>query len=309
MKIMVTGGAGFIGSQITDAYLANGYEVIVIDNLSTGLKENVNPKAKFILADITHNSIQKIFAEEKFDAVNHHAAQIDVRKSVADPVFDARVNIIGTINLLESCVKYGVKKFIFASTGGAIYGEQSARAGLPADESYPANPVSPYGITKLSIEKYLHYYKNEYDLNYSILRYANVYGPRQNPLGEAGVVAIFLNKLLKAEQPVINGDGRQTRDYVFVDDVVKANLLTLKETRSDIYNIGTGIETSVNDLFNYLNSLTGMKALEKHGPPKKGEQVRSVITSEKFFRDFNWKPSVQLEEGLKKTLDYYKNKN
>jgi UDP-glucose 4-epimerase len=304
MKILVTGGAGFIGSQVADAFLEAGHEVVIIDNLSTGFKKNVNPGAKFIQADITDISIPAIFQEEKFDVVNHHAAEIDVRKSVVDPLFDANVNITGTLNILESCVKYGVKKFIFASTGGAVYGEQQY---FPADENHPVNPLSPYGITKLSIEKYLYYYKSEYDLNYSALRYANVYGPRQNPLGEAGVVAIFMNQLINGGIPIINGDGKQTRDYVFAGDVVKANLLVLNEPKSDTYNIGTGIETSVNELFILLNELTGVKAKAEYGPAKRGEQLRSVITSKKFFENFNWKPSVKLREGLIKTLAYYKN--
>jgi len=217
MKILVTGGAGFIASQIADAFINEGHDVYILDNLSTGFEKNINPKAKFINADITSLSIFEIFSKEKFDVVNHHAAQIDVRKSVADPIFDANTNILGTINLLQACTKTGVKKFMFASTGGAVYGEQEY---FPADENHPTNPVSPYGITKLTIEKYLYFYKNEYGLNYTILRYANVYGPRQNPFGEAGVVAIFASKLLKNENPVINGEGKQTRDYVFVEDVV-----------------------------------------------------------------------------------------
>ena len=228
-----------------------------------------------------------------------------MRKSVSDPIFDANVNILGTINLLQSCVKTGVKKFTFASTGGAIYGEQEY---FPADENHPVNPVSPYGITKLTIEKYLFFYKKEYGLNYTVLRYANVYGPRQNPLGEAGVVAIFVNKLLKNENPTINGIGKQTRDYVFVQDVVKANLLTVNDDTSTIYNIGTGIETNVNEVFTKLNNLAGGIAEEKHGPAAKGEQLRSVISSEKIFKKFNWKPSVKIDEGLKITFDYFKSK-
>jgi UDP-glucose 4-epimerase len=302
LKILITGGAGFIGSQVADAYIANGHNVVIVDNLSTGKKENLNPKAKFINSDITDENFHQIFIQENFDIVNHHAAQIDVRKSVANPVYDANVNIIGTINILESCIKAGVKKIIFASTGGAIYGEQEY---FPADEYHPVNPVSPYGITKLSIEKYLHFYKTEYGLNYSILRYANVYGSRQNPFGEAGVVAIFTHKLLNAEQPIINGDGMQTRDYVFSGDVVKANLLVLNDNSSDIYNIGTGIETSVNELFKTLNDLTGGNIEEKHCPPSKGEQQRSVISSDKIYKKLNWKPSTSLIEGLKVTLDYY----
>jgi len=305
MRILVTGGAGFIASQIVDAYLGEGHNVYILDNLSTGFERNINPKAYFIKSDITDSKILDIFTKEKFDVVNHHAAQIDVRKSVNDPIFDANTNILGTINLLQCCIKTGVKKFMFASTGGAVYGEQEY---FPADEKHPTNPVSPYGITKLTIEKYLYFYKNEYGLNYTILRYANVYGPRQNPFGEAGVVAIFVNKLLKNENPIINGDGNQTRDYVFVEDVVKANVLTLNSQLSDIYNVGTTVETSVNDVFLKLNSIAGNKAIEKHGPAPKGEQARSVIISEKLFQKFNWKPSVKIDEGLRKTFDSFKSK-
>jgi len=305
MKILVTGGAGFIASQIADAYIREGHEVYILDNLSTGFGRNINPKAHFVKSDITSPNILDIFTKEKFDVVNHHAAQIDVRKSVNDPIFDANTNILGTINLLECCIKTDVKKFMFASTGGAVYGEQEY---FPADEAHPTNPVSPYGITKLTIEKYLYFYKNEYGLNYTIVRYANVYGPRQNPFGEAGVVAIFANKLLKNENPIINGEGNQTRDYVFVEDVVNANVITLNSQSSEIYNVGTGIETSVNELFTMLNSIAGNKALERHGPAPKGEQARSVITSDKLFKEFKWKPSVKIEEGLKKTFDSFKSK-
>lgn len=303
MKILVTGGAGFIASQIADAYISEGHKVIVLDNLSTGFEKNINPKAGFVKSDITSPSIIELFEKEKFDVVNHHAAQIDVRKSVNDPIFDANTNILGTINLLQACIKTGVKKFMFASTGGAVYGEQEY---FPADEKHPTNPVSPYGITKLTIEKYLFFYKNEYGLNHTILRYANVYGPRQNPFGEAGVVAIFANKLLKDENPVINGNGNQTRDYVFVEDVVKANVITLRSESTDIYNVGTGFETSVNDLFNKLNSIAGNKAIEKHGPAPKGEQARSVITSDKLHKKFDWRPSIRIDQGLKKTFEFFR---
>jgi len=303
MKILVTGGAGFIASQIADAYIREEHDVYILDNLSTGFEKNINPKAHFIKSDISSPAILDLFGKEKFDVVNHHAAQIDVRKSVSDPIFDANTNILGTINLLQACIKTGVKKFMFASTGGAVYGEQEY---FPADEKHPTNPVSPYGITKLSIEKYLYYYNIEYGLNYTILRYANVYGPRQNPFGEAGVVAIFTNKLLKGENPIINGEGKQTRDYVFVEDVVKANVITLNDEISDIYNVGTGIETNVNELFANINLVAGGKAEEKHGPAPKGEQARSVITSVKLFDRFNWKPSIKIDEGLKKTFDFFK---
>ena len=303
MKILVTGAAGFIASQIADALIEAGHKVVILDDLSTGFENNINPKAKFIKANICDKSLYKLFETEKFDVVNHHAAQMDVRRSVKDPEFDATTNILGTINLLQNSAKHGIKKFMFASTGGAVYGEQDY---FPADEKHNTQPKSPYGISKLAVEKYLYFYHSEYKLNYTILRYANIYGPRQNPFGEAGVVAIFSTKLLKDEQPIINGHGKQTRDYVFVGDVVKANLLTLNDQSSDIYNIGTGIETDVNQLFHFINNITNAKKEEKHGPVAAGEQLRSVITSDKLFNKFGWKPSTKLEDGLKTTVDFFK---
>ncbi|MBT8387792.1 MAG: NAD-dependent epimerase/dehydratase family protein, partial [Ignavibacteria bacterium] len=295
----------FIASQIVDAYIAEEHNVTIIDDLSTGFEENLNPAAKFVKQSISEPGIIDLFKKEKFDLVNHHAAQIDVRKSVADPMFDASINILGTINLLQSCVKTGVKKIIFSSTGGAIYGEQEY---FPADETHPTSPISPYGITKLTSEKYLYFYNLEHKLHYTILRYANVYGPRQNPFGEAGVVAIFANKLLLGEQPVINGSGAQTRDYVFVDDVVKANLLAVSDEQNNIYNVGTAIETNVNVIYKILNDVIGKGMVEKHGPAAQGEQMRSVITSEKLYNKFNWKPATLLKEGLEKTADYFRDK-
>jgi UDP-glucose 4-epimerase len=303
MKVLVTGGAGFIASHITDAFIEEGHSVFVLDNLSTGFKKNINSEARFIDADIRDRSLSKIFEEEKFDVINHHAAQMDVRRSVADPAFDADVNIIGTINLLQNAVKHSVKKFMFASTGGAVYGEQEY---FPADEKHPTSPLSPYGISKMSVEKYLYFYHTQYGLKYSILRYANIYGPRQNPHGEAGVVAIFTRKLLNGEQPVINGDGKQTRDYTFVKDVVKANLLTLNDEESEIYNVGTGKETDVNELFGMINKFTGKGQTEKHGPAMPGEQLRSVITSEKLKQKFDWSPATSIETGLENTVKYFK---
>jgi UDP-glucose 4-epimerase len=304
MKILVTGGAGFIASHITDAFINEGNEVFVLDNLSTGFEININHKAKFIKADICDETLSHLFEKEKFDVVNHHAAQMDVRRSVADPAFDANTNIIGTLNLLQNSMKNGVRKFMFASTGGAVYGEQNY---FPADENHPTSPLSPYGISKLAVEKYLFFYYTQYKLNYTVLRYANIYGPRQNPFGEAGVVAIFSSKLLKDEKTVINGTGKQTRDYVFVGDVVKANLLTINDDKSDIYNVGTGKETDVNKLFNELNKIIGKNAAEKHGPAAPGEQMRSVITSDKLFKKFRWKPDTELKVGLEKTVDFFKN--
>lgn len=305
MKILVTGGAGFIGSHIVDAFIEAGNSVVVIDDLSSGFENNINPKAKFIKADICQKDLYKIFESENFDIINHHAAQMDVRRSVADPAFDANTNIIGTINLLQNAVKYGINKFMFASTGGAVYGEQEY---FPADENHKTQPKSPYGISKLAVEKYLYFYNSEYGLNYSILRYANIYGPRQNPFGEAGVVAIFSSKLLKGEQPIINGHGKQTRDYVYVGDVVKANLLMLTDIDSEIYNVGTGVETDVIQLFSLLNNITAAGIEEKHGPAAAGEQLRSVITSTKLLNKFGWQPSTNLKDGLQETVKFFENK-
>ena len=306
MNILVTGGAGFIGSHVVDEYLNAGHSVTVIDDLSTGRKENMNPKARFLQMDIRSEKIQDIFRKEKFDAVNHHAAQMDVRKSVEDPLFDASTNILGTLNLLENCRAFGVRKFIFASTGGAIYGEQDY---FPADERHPVRPLSPYGISKLAVEKYLHYYSQVYGLQYVSLRYGNVYGSRQNPHGEAGVIAIFARKMLVGEQPIINGDGKQTRDYVFVDDVVKANVLALNYVKPTVFNIGTGIETDVNQLFELLKEFTRAKCREVHGPAMKGEQQRSVLDSSHAKKELGWQALISLREGINRAVDYFRNEN
>ena len=303
MKILVTGGAGFIGSHLCDAFIEEGHDVVVVDNLITGRRTNLNSRAAFYLIDIRARELARIFEIEQFDAVCHQAAQMDVRKSVSDPLFDADVNVRGSINIFENCVKYGVKRVLFASTGGAIYGEQDV---FPCDETHPCRPVSPYGITKFTTEKYLHFYNVQYGLSYTVLRYANVYGPRQNPHGEAGVVAIFTSKLLKGEQPVINGDGSQTRDYVYVGDVARANVLSLHGSGSDIYNIGTGIETDVNRLFTVLNKETGGRTEEKHGPSQPGEQHRSVISGAKAENALGFAPRIELEEGLKRTVESFR---
>lgn len=303
MKIIVTGGAGFIGSHVVDRYINDGYEVIVIDNLSTGKKENINPHARFYNIDIRDKEIEAIFKKERPEIVNHHAAQMDVRLSTEDPIFDAEVNIIGTINLLENSVRYGIKRFIFASSGGAIYGEQRY---FPAKEDHPNLPLSPYGASKLAGEKYLHYYSETFGLKYISLRYSNVYGPRQNPEGEAGVVAIFIGKLLKGEEPIINGDGEQTRDYIYVDDVVEANIkATLKEAKGP-FNIGTGIETSVNKILKNLIDIMATNAKGIHGPPKKGEQRRSVLDCSEAVRLLGWSPQIRLEEGIRRTVSYFR---
>ncbi|MCL5267988.1 MAG: GDP-mannose 4,6-dehydratase [Bacteroidetes bacterium] len=306
MNILVTGGAGFIGSNIVDAYLERGHEVSIVDNLISGSIDNLSPRAKFFQIDIRDPQLERIFKEKKFDVVNHLAAQMDVRHSVADPMFDASVNIVGTLNVLENCVKSGVKKVIFSSTGGAIYGEQDY---FPADEQHPTRPLSPYGIAKLAVEKYLFFYHAVHNLNYVVLRYANVYGPRQNPHGEAGVVAIFAGRMLKGESPVINGDGKQTRDYTYVGDVVNANVLALDYGKPDIFNIGTSTETDVNMLFRKLKSATKSSAEERHGPAKSGEQLRSVIDYTKAKNLLGWAPKVSLDQGLGMTVEFFKKKN
>lgn len=303
MNICVTGGAGFIASHIADRFIQQGHSVAVIDNLSMGKRENVPDKAAFHEMDIRDREIDRLFEKENFDIMCHHAAQMDVRISVQKPTFDADVNVIGTLNLLQACVKHRVKKVIFASTGGAVYGEQEV---YPCDETHPTRPLCPYGITKLAVEKYLYYYNNEFALNYVILRYANIYGPRQNPKGEAGVVAIFTDKLLDGDQPVINGDGEQTRDYTYVGDVVEANVKALEYEENDIFNIGTGIETDVNTLFHGLNKLTGGSAEEKHGPAMPGEQKRSVIDYGKAQDRLGWSPQISLNEGFQRTVEFFK---
>jgi UDP-glucose 4-epimerase len=303
MKILVTGGAGFIASNITDAYIAAGHNVVVVDNLSTGRKVNLNPAATFYEMDIRDKALSAVFDEHRFDVINHHAAQMDVRKSVQDPIYDAEINALGFLNLLQNSVRTGVKKVIFASSGGAIYGEQDT---YPADETHNTQPYSPYGITKLVGEKYLFFYNLTYGLQYVALRYANVYGPRQNPHGEAGVVAIFCERMLAGQEAVIYGNGEQTRDFVFVKDVVAANLAALDLKSCDIINIGTARETSVNQLFQYINTLTGAGLTEKHAEKKEGEQMRSVIDPGKARRILHWTPQYTIEKGLAETVAYFR---
>ena len=303
MNILVTGGAGFIGSNIVDAYIEKGHDVIIIDNMSTGVEKYINPKAKFYKMDICDEGISEVFKNHRIDIVNHHAAQIDLRKSVENPKFDIEVNIKGSVNLLQNAIENKIQKFIFASTGGAIYGEHDY---FPADEKHPTRPYAPYGINKMTVEKYLFYYNYVYGLNYVVLRYANVYGPRQNPHGECGVIAIFTDKITKGTEPLINGDGKQTRDYVFVSDVVNANVLALDAKESTIYNVGTSKETDVNYIFDRINHYAGTNFEEKHGPAKKGEQKRSVLSFEKISEELGWQPMMDIETGLKITTEYFK---
>jgi UDP-glucose 4-epimerase len=306
MRILVTGGAGFIASHIVDAYIAEGHQVAIVDNLSTGKRANINPAAEFHNVDLRDaEAVGKVLSTGKFDIVNHHAAQMDVRRSVADPVYDASVNIIGMLTLLEASVRSGVKRVIFASSGGAIYGEQDL---FPAPETHTTRPISPYGVAKLSTEQYLFYYSAVYGLESVALRYANVYGPRQNPEGEAGVIAIFTTRMLQGGEPVINGDGTQTRDYVFVGDVVKANVLALKARGFCVFNVGTGVETDVNEIFRTLKSATGSSCPETHAEAKKGEQKRSVLDARKLSTELGWRPEVTLKDGLKRTVEFFRSR-
>jgi UDP-glucose 4-epimerase len=303
MKVLVTGGAGFIGSHLVDRLVQEGHEVVVVDNLSTGKRRNLNRAARFFKLDIQSWRLERVFRNERPNIVMHLAAQMNVRKSVEDPVFDAQVNVLGTLNVLQQAIKHGVRKVVFSSSGGAIYGEQEI---YPAPESHITRPLSPYGISKLCGEQYLSYYQRVSGLQVVSLRYANVYGPRQDPDGEAGVVAIFIQKLLNNEQAIVNGNGRQTRDFVYVEDIVEANLAVMGQETQGTYNVGTGEETSINDLLRIIVGRTNSTCKEVHGPAKTGEQVRSVIDSGKLRQELSWEPRTELSEGLKRTVDYFR---
>lgn len=305
-KILVTGGAGFIGSTLVDCLVSSGHEVVVIDDLSSGRREYVNPVVKLYKEDISSSKIAKIFRKEKFDFVYHLAAQIDVRRSVADPEFDNKINVLGGLNILENCRINKVKKIIMASTGGAIYGEAEE---IPTTENSPTYPVSPYGIHKLTLEKYLNYYYQIYGLNYTVLRFANVYGPRQFKGGEAGVIAIFIANAVQGISSQQFGDGLQTRDFVYVDDVVRALLMSLEiDCRSEI-NIGSGIETTLLDIRQAIELALGEKILIEERPAKDGEQRRSCLSYSRAKAVLNWEPEVSLTEGVSRTIAWSKQQN
>lgn len=303
MKILVTGGAGFIGSHVCDAFVSRGHEVIALDNMSSGKKENLDAKVRLSELDIRSPDAAALIEREKPEVICHLAAQMDVRRSVEDPRFDAEANILGMLNLLEASRKAGVKKFIFSSTGGAIYGEQDT---FPATESHATRPVSPYGVSKASGELYLGYYKAQYGLPYVALRYANVYGPRQNPHGEAGVVAIFSQRLVSGKQCTIYGDGGQSRDFVYGLDVARANFLAFEKDYVGAVNIGTGIETDINQLYGHLADAAGSKEPAQHAPGKPGEQRRSVIDPSLAKKVLGWEPTVNVKDGLRKTIEFFR---
>ena len=301
-KILVTGGAGFIGSHVVDLFVDQGYEVVIIDDLSTGRISNLNSAARFYQVDIRSPQVREIFEIERPDYVSHHAAQMDVRRSVAKPIFDAETNTLGSINLLECAREFNIKRFIYISTGGAVYGEPEH---LPCDEAHPINPICQYGASKHTVEHYLYMYHMNYGLNYTVLRYPNVFGPRQNPHGEAGVVAIFTGKMLAGEQVTINGDGEQTRDFVYVGDCARANHLALTvDHQPGIYNLGWGRPTSMNEIFSTLVKITGYTLPAQYGPAKVGETRHIYLDASKAKRDLGWVPTATLEEGLEKVVAY-----
>jgi UDP-glucose 4-epimerase len=302
VRILVTGGAGFIGSNVADRFVALGHEVAVFDNLSSGFREFVPAKAAFFEGDLADAAaVDHAIGSFRPDVVDHHAAQIDVRKSVADPVFDARVNILGSIGMLQACTRHGVRKVVYASTGGALYGEGRQ---LPATEEHPVNPEAPYGASKHTVEHYLYLWKLLHGLDYTVLRYPNVYGPRQNPHGEAGVNAIFIGLMLEKKRPRIFGDGTAVRDYLFVEDVVEANVLALDRGSGEMVNIGTGVGTSVNDIVRELAAITGFTEGAIHEPARPGEVQRIYLDASRARQVLGWTPKVSFAEGLQRTVEW-----
>jgi UDP-glucose 4-epimerase len=301
MNTLVTGGAGFIGSHVSGALLAAGHRVAILDNVSTGKRSNVPQGAEFVELDVTDAGLLGgAFARIGPEVVFHLAAQIDVRKSMTDPLFDASTNVLGTVNVLRACTDAHVRRIVYSSTGGALYGEPSF---LPADEGAEITPLSPYGVAKYCAEQYIGYEHRMHGLEAVVLRYANVYGPRQDPLGEAGVVAIFTRQILEGETPVIYGDGEQTRDFVFAGDVAQANMLALGGPQGT-YNIGSGVETSVNDLIRAFARVTGRRIEPEYRPGRAGEVRRIALDARKARKELGWRPAVSLEDGLAQTVEW-----
>jgi len=305
MRILVTGGAGFIASHVADAYIAAGHSVAIIDDLSRGRLQNVNPAAHFYRGDVQDsNFVDAVFAQERPEVINHHAAQMDVRRGVREPLFDASVNILGSLNLLQAAVKHGARHVIYISTAGAAYGEPQQ---LPVNEDYPINPITPYGISKHTVEHYLFTYSFLYGVTYVVLRYGNVYGPRQSSQGEAGVFAIFAEQMLAGIQPVIYGDGTKVRDYVFIEDVVKANVAALERGYGHIFNIAGGVETTDGEVFQMVRNLLGKSTVQpRYVARRPGEIDRIVLDISKAKNLLGWVPQVSLSEGARKTVDYFR---
>jgi UDP-glucose 4-epimerase len=298
MKVLITGGAGFIGSHIVDALLGQQIETVVVDNLSTGLKRNINTHAVFYQVDILAKRLSHVFRVERPDVVIHEAAQTDVSRSVREPLYDARMNILGSINVLENCIKFNVRKVVYASSC-AIYGTPQY---VPIDEEHPLNSISPYGVSKQTVEKYLHAYHKTHGLEYCALRYSNVYGPRQNPGGEAGVVAIFSHQMLSGQQPKIYGNGNKTRSYVYVDDIVKANLLALNSRQNGIFNLGTPTETTDKGIFDLVSRACCYGGNPRYVEERPGEIRRMCLNSNKAAKYLGWAPQTGLEEGIAETV-------
>jgi len=307
MKILITGGAGFIGSHVADACLEAGHQVVVVDDLSSGNLANLNPAVKFYQLDIRDPALDEVFAAEKPDVVNHHAAQISVPRSITEPLLDAQINILGLVNVLENCVKHHIKKVIFISTGGAIYGEAEE---YPTTEDYPPQPLSVYAINKFAGENYLRFYQHQYGLEYTVLRYANVFGPRQIAQGEAGVVSIFVEKLLQDSAPTIyaypDDPEGMIRDYVYVKDVVRANLAVLDRGSNEVFNIGTCEETTTSQLYKTILWQLGKKIQPLKGPARKGDLRRSMLDNSKAFKELGWSPIYSLEDGIRETVTWFK---
>lgn len=304
MKILVTGAAGFIASHVADAYISAGHEVVILDDLSRGAERNVNQKARFYRCDIRdREAIEKIFQSEKPAIVNHHAAQMDVRRGVREPLFDAQVNILGSLNLMEAAIAHGTKRFVYIASAGAGYGEPKQ---MIVAEDYSINPITPYGISKHTVEHYLFTFHFLYGLEYVVLRYGNVYGPRQSSEGEAGVFAIFSEQMLTDVQPVIYGDGSKVRDYVYISDVVAANVAALERGTNEIFNIGTGVETTDLEVFQIVRSLLGNQVEPKYVARRPGEIDRICLDISKAARELGWVPRVTLAEGAARTVDYFR---
>jgi UDP-glucose 4-epimerase len=303
MKVLVTGGAGFIGSHVTDQLIAAGHQVVIVDNLSTGRLSNLNPKAVFYEMDIRSPELRKVFEQERPEVISHHAAQMDVRRSVADPIFDAEVNILGSIKLAQLAIEFNVRKFIHISSGGAAYGEPVY---MPCDEKHPVQPLSPYGASKYTFELYLYIFKETAGLDYTVLRYPNVYGPRQDPHGEAGVVAIFIGQMLHGKPVTIFGNGEQVRDFVYVADCARANLLALEKGGGRVFNLASGVGTSVNQIFEALKAITGYPHDAQYAPAKPGETFRIFLDAARAQQELGWRQTLDLTAGLQQTVEYFR---
>jgi UDP-glucose 4-epimerase len=303
VKILVTGGAGFIASHVADRFLALGHEVVIVDNLVTGKRENLPDGARFVEVDITTPELDEVFADVRPEVVCHHAAHIDVRRSVADPMYDAGVNLLGGLNLLECCRRHGVRKVLYAGTGGALFGEAEY---IPVDETHPVNPLSPYGVSKHTFEHYLFTYRANFGLDYTVLRYPNVYGPRQDPHGEAGVVAIFALHLLDGAQPTIFGDGTKTRDYCHVSDIVAANALALDKGSGGLFNIGRGIEVSDQQIFDAVRDAVGVDIAAAYAPERPGEVQHIALDAGRAKRELGWEWTMDLADGVADAVAFYR---